>query len=119
VTANHNCQAHQHAFHTLRRQANGWDGCYLAGSKSLPVAKPENRAISFLVLPPQLVSESCRSAPAEIRWLTASKLSLTVVFGVDLRCFPDCFRLARAPFCRPRGLEMIVDDIRRHHFQNP
>ena len=34
------------------------DGCDLAGSKSLPVAKPENRAISLLVFPRRNLSQN-------------------------------------------------------------
>ena len=50
VAANHNRQAHQNAFHPFRSQLNRGNGCNLTGGKPMAVAKPENSALSLLIL---------------------------------------------------------------------
>ena len=117
MTANHNCQTHEHAFHPVGGQADRWDGRDLTGTQSLAVAKPKNCALSFLILPHR---ELCQDL-VELLELKAAAHNIKAVgagrFSVDLDRFRDRFRLGRSSLCGQRRLEMIVDDIGRNHFQ--
>ena len=44
-------QAHEYAFHSFCGQPDRGHGRYLTGGKPLAVAKPKNRAFSFLIFP--------------------------------------------------------------------
>src|ERR1035437_2305940 len=117
MTANHCRKAHEHTFHSLGGESDRWDGCDLTGGKSLPVAKPENRALSILILPRRNLSQDFVDL-LELKTLADSIKAVGAGhFRGDLDWFHDCFRFACAPLCGPRRLEMIVDDIGRNHLQ--
>jgi hypothetical protein len=117
MTANHSGQAHEHAFHPFCGQSDRWDGCDLAGGKSLPVAKPKNRTLSFLVLPSRNLGQDLvdllelKTVAHNIKAVGAGR------FRVHLDWFHDRFRLACAPLCGQRRLETIMDDVGRNHLQ--
>src|SRR6266851_6222059 len=107
MTANYCRQAHEHAFHPLCGQFDRWDGCDLTGGKSLPVAKPKNRELSSLVLPRRNLSQDLVDL-LKLKTLAHSiKAVGTGHFRADLDWFRDRVRLACAPLCGQRRLEMI------------
>ena len=117
MTANHSRQAHENALNTFGGQSDRGDGCDLAGGKSLAVAQPENRALSCLILSRRKLGQDLvellelKTLAHCIKAVGASR------FRAHLDWFHDRFRLACAPLCGQRGLEMIMDDIGRNHFQ--
>src|SRR5271169_1081879 len=117
MTANHNRQAQEYAFHAFGGQSDGWDGCNLTGGKSLAVAQPKNRALSFLVF-------SCRNLPQdfvnllELKTLAhRGKAISDGGFQAVLDGFYDRFSLAGTALGGQRSLEMIVDYVGRNHLQ--
>lgn len=119
MTSDHRRQAHEHAFHTFRGQPDRGDGRDLASGKSLAVAQPENRALSFLIFPGGNLPENLvdmlklHTLAYGVKAVGASCFQLYF----DWFYFPiaDSYGLNYATLCSQRAFEMIMNNVCRNY----
>jgi len=119
VTANHGRQAQKDALNAFGGQSDRGHSSDLTGGKSLPVTKPKNCALSFLILPGGDQSENSvdlldLKAPAYCIGAIGDGGSEAVL---EASYLIERFGVPCTPFRGQERLEMIVDDIDRDHLQ--